>query len=130
MFIKPKDASQHSLAFILLHFPEIELVLKSTCICSQHLHSHKSSGSYTADANVHVATAVCMVAVELFIITGILEGTERTSFLGRSVGRSVGSCCSRLEHRASVKRFVSLQFLNLRHSIGLLGRVISTSQGR
>jgi hypothetical protein len=26
--------------------------------------------------------------------------------------------------------FVSLQFLNLRHSVGLLGRVISTSQGR
>jgi hypothetical protein len=29
-----------------------------------------------------------------------------------------------------VKRFVSLQFLNLRHSIRLLGRVISPSQGR
>jgi hypothetical protein len=29
-----------------------------------------------------------------------------------------------------VKRFVSLQFLNLGHSIGLLGRVISPSQGR
>jgi hypothetical protein len=35
-----------------------------------------------------------------------------------------------LEHRASAKRFVSLQFLNLRHSVGLLGRVISPSQGR
>jgi hypothetical protein len=33
-------------------------------------------------------------------------------------------------HRASVKRFVSLQFLNLRHSVGLLGRVISPSQDR
>jgi hypothetical protein len=29
-----------------------------------------------------------------------------------------------------VKRFVSLQFLNLGHSVGLLGRVISPSQGR
>jgi hypothetical protein len=29
-----------------------------------------------------------------------------------------------------VKRFLSLQFLNLRHSIGLLGRVIRPSQGR
>jgi hypothetical protein len=38
-----------------------------------------------------------------------------------SVGRSVG---------ASLKPFVSLQFLNLRHSVGLLGRVISPSQGR
>jgi hypothetical protein len=40
------------------------------------------------------------------------------------------SCCSHLEHRASGKRFVSLQFLNLRHSVGLLGRGISPSQGR
>jgi hypothetical protein len=37
--------------------------------------------------------------------------------------------CPRLEHRASVKRLVSLQFLNLRQSVGLLGRGISPSQG-
>jgi hypothetical protein len=42
----------------------------------------------------------------------------------------VYSCCSHLEHRTSVKHFISLQFLNLRHSVGLLGRVISPSQGR
>jgi FAD synthase len=42
----------------------------------------------------------------------------------------VYSCCSHLEHRASVKRFVSLQFLNLRHLVALLERVISPSQGR
>jgi hypothetical protein len=35
-----------------------------------------------------------------------------------------------LEHRASVKQFASLQFLNLRESVGLLGRGISPSQGR
>jgi hypothetical protein len=40
------------------------------------------------------------------------------------------SCCSHLEHRAPVKRFVSLQFLNIRQSIGLPGRVIIPSQGR
>jgi hypothetical protein len=34
-----------------------------------------------------------------------------------------------MEHRASVILFVSLQFLNLRHSVRLLGRVISPSQG-
>jgi hypothetical protein len=45
-------------------------------------------------------------------------------------GWLVYSCCSHLEHRASVKRFVSLQFLNLRYSVGLLRRVISPSQGR
>jgi hypothetical protein len=44
-------------------------------------------------------------------------------------GWLVYSCCSHLEHRASVKRFVSLQFLNVRHSVRLLGRVISPSQG-
>jgi hypothetical protein len=32
------------------------------------------------------------------------------------------SCCSHLEHRTSVERFVSLQFLKLRQSVGLLGR--------
>jgi hypothetical protein len=35
-----------------------------------------------------------------------------------------------LEHSASVKRFVSLQFLNLRQSVELLGSGISLSQGR
>jgi hypothetical protein len=40
------------------------------------------------------------------------------------------SCCSHLEHRASVKRFVSLQLLDLGQSIGLLREGISSSQGR
>jgi hypothetical protein len=46
------------------------------------------------------------------------------------VGWLVYSCCSHLVHRTFVKFFASLQFLNLRHSVGLLGRVISPSQGR
>jgi hypothetical protein len=45
------------------------------------------------------------------------------------VGWLVYSCCSHLEHGASVKCFVSHQFLDLRHSVGLLGRVVSPSQG-
>jgi hypothetical protein len=40
------------------------------------------------------------------------------------------SCCCHLEHMASVKCFVSLQFLNLRQSVGLLGWGISLTQGR
>jgi hypothetical protein len=40
------------------------------------------------------------------------------------------SCCSLLKHRASVKRFISLQFLNLRQSVALLGRGITPPQGR
>jgi hypothetical protein len=52
-------------------------------------------------------------------------------WLGGWLVRSfVYSYCYNLEHRASVKRFVSLQFLNPRHSVGLLARVISPSQGR
>jgi hypothetical protein len=43
---------------------------------------------------------------------------------------SIRSWCSHLERRASVKRFVSLQFLNHRQSIGLLGRGISPTQSR
>jgi hypothetical protein len=43
-------------------------------------------------------------------------------YIGWLVGWLVYSC--------PVKRFVSLQFLNLRHSVGLLGRGISPSQGR
>jgi hypothetical protein len=39
-----------------------------------------------------------------------------------SVYLSIYPCCSQLEHRASVKRFVPLQFLNLSVSVGLLGR--------
>jgi hypothetical protein len=34
-------------------------------------------------------------------------------------------CCSHLEHRVSVKRFVSLRFLNLWQSLGRLGQRIS-----
>jgi hypothetical protein len=47
-----------------------------------------------------------------------------------SIYLSIYSCCSHLEHRTAVKRFVSLQFLNLRQSVGLLGRGISPTQGR
>jgi hypothetical protein len=46
------------------------------------------------------------------------------------IGWLVYSCCSHVEHKASLKHFGSLQFLNLRHSVELLGRVISPSQGR
>jgi hypothetical protein len=43
---------------------------------------------------------------------------------------SIYSCCFHLEHRTSAKHFVSFQFLNFRQSVGLLGLVISPSQGR
>jgi hypothetical protein len=42
----------------------------------------------------------------------------------------IRSYCSHLEHRTLVKRFVSIQFLNIRQSVGLPGRRLSQSQGR
>jgi hypothetical protein len=47
-----------------------------------------------------------------------------------SIYLSIYSCCSHLEHRTSVKRFVSLHFLNLTKSVGLLGRGISPTHDR
>jgi hypothetical protein len=48
----------------------------------------------------------------------------------KSLSLSLSSCCSHLEHRASMKRFVSVQFLNPK----TVGRSpwtgISPSQGR
>jgi hypothetical protein len=66
--------------------------------------------------------------------------THRMQILNDCLGYLVGlvgwlavwlvySCCSQFEHRTSVKRFVSPQFLNPRHSVGLR-RVIISSQGR
>jgi hypothetical protein len=63
-----------------------------------------------------------------FILHVVLKATA-VCYVGWLVSL-VYSCCSHLEHRASVKHFISLQFLNLRHSVGLLGRVLSPSQGR
>jgi hypothetical protein len=50
----------------------------------------------------------------------------KTSITGYSI--YLCSCCLHLEHRESVKCFVSLQFLNFRQLVGLLGRGISPSQ--
>jgi hypothetical protein len=55
---------------------------------------------------------------------------QNMQYVGWLAGRLIYSCCSHFEHGTSVKLFVSLQFLNLRHSIGLLGRVNNPSQGR
>jgi hypothetical protein len=65
-----------------------------------------------------------------FFINDVAFNKFHSSRTSTGRGWLVYSCCSHLEHRASVKRFLSLQFLHLRHSVGLLGRVISPSQGR
>jgi hypothetical protein len=67
-------------------------------------------------------------------ICSVSEGDEmRLHFNCRNLGNisiCIHSCCSHLRHRASVKRFVSRQFLNLRQSVGFLGPGISPTQGR
>jgi hypothetical protein len=47
-----------------------------------------------------------------------------------SIYLSIYSCCSHLGHTASLKRFVSLQFLNLRQSAGIPRQGIRPTQGR
>jgi hypothetical protein len=68
------------------------------------------------------------VWVELWWIK--LQGFyEYLNFLPAKPSASSSSCCSHLVHTESVKRFVSLQYLNLWQSVGLLERGISPSQG-
>jgi hypothetical protein len=50
-------------------------------------------------------------------------------FMHASIYLSIYSCISHLEHRVSMKRFVSLRFLNLRQTVGLLGRGMSLTKG-
>jgi hypothetical protein len=52
------------------------------------------------------------------------------SFIYLLIHSFVHSCSSHLEHGVSVKRFISLQFLNFKQTVGLLGRGISPTQGR
>jgi hypothetical protein len=56
---------------------------------------------------------------------GVTPATNRLSY-----GTASCSCYSHLDHRASAKRFVSLQILNLIQSVGIFGRGISPMQGR
>jgi hypothetical protein len=77
---------------------------------------------------------MCFVQVRLMLCIKVsvmhCTTSESHGILQWLVRSFVCFCCSHLEHKGAVKRFASLQFLNLRHSVGLLGRVISPSQGR
>jgi hypothetical protein len=74
----------------------------------------------------------------IFLLGSTYEHRDGGEILLRNVGwlsadflsTSFFPVAPTLVHRASVKRFVSLQFLNLKESVVLLGRVISPSQGR
>jgi hypothetical protein len=64
--------------------------------------------------------SITLFMISIFACTSICFSSHKLLHeLPHMVGL-VYSCCSHLEHRASMKRFVSLQFLNLRHSVGLL----------
>jgi hypothetical protein len=72
-----------------------------------------------------------LLTLDTCISSELLNKLRNTSCMsGWLVGWLVYSCCSHLEHTASLKHFVLLLFLNQRHSVGFLGRVISPSQGR
>jgi hypothetical protein len=76
---------------------------------------------------VEKVLAGAVVICELWKLAVALSLLELTSRV--YIYLSIYSCCSHFEHRVSVKHFVSLQFLNLRQLVGLLGRGISPSQG-
>jgi hypothetical protein len=103
--------------------------------------SHTISSRKTRKFSVAVLKLDCLTEYKKKIIhyTNIyvrIRGSrsgryEELSLIGyNAIYFSSSSSCSELEHKTSVKRFASLQFPNLRETLGLLGRWISHSQGR
>jgi hypothetical protein len=77
-----------------------------------------------------VSTKVPKFPDVLYIVYDIHLKYTQLQLLNRRIISSSISLAPTLEHTASVKRFVSLQFLNLRESVGLFGQGVSPSQGR
>jgi hypothetical protein len=80
----------------------------------------------------------CVIALEHTVrvcwtfsfATALIPSSGESSGTSTLLGLfSLFSRCSHLEHRASVKRFVSLQFLNPK-MVGIPGQGMSPSQGR
>jgi hypothetical protein len=77
--------------------------------------------------SIHPSICLCVcVSVCLSVCLSIYISTCLSIYLSTYFCFS----CSHLEHRASVKHIVSLQFLNLKQSVGPLGKGISPTQGR
>jgi hypothetical protein len=80
---------------------------------------------------VNLYSMLCSLCwVNMVTENRVIKPSQTSLFNEPNFGWLVYSCCSHLEHRTFVKLFVSLQFLNLRHSVGFLWLVISPSQGR
>jgi hypothetical protein len=88
-----------------------------------YLTSKQSSFLLSAQSLIqHLQIKQCLEIRNYFIsvfITVNYELTWKILSLSLSLSLSI-SCCSHLEHMASMKRFVSLQFLHLGQSLGLL----------
>jgi hypothetical protein len=84
----------------------------------------------TSQAIVHYSTIKGRLYPWSKLQTKSVQNIYLLVSISLSVYLSIYPCCSHLEKRASVKHFVSLQFLNLRQSVRFLGRVISLTQGR
>jgi hypothetical protein len=95
----------------------------------------------THKAYFHIAHFRAYLSVCLSVCLSICRSIE--SSINPSIQPSISVClsvclsvrpsiyfCSHLKHKASAKLFVSLQFLILRQSVGLLGRGINLTQGR
>jgi hypothetical protein len=69
------------------------------------------------------------LSIYLAIYLSTYLPTYLSIYLSIYLSVCICSCCSHFGYRGSMKRFGSLQLLNLRQSVWLLGRGISPSQG-
>jgi hypothetical protein len=103
---------------------KLKQVPSSSIYLSIYLYIYQSTYLYIY-LSIYTSIYLCIyISIHLFINVCIHLSMYLYIYLSNY------SSCSHLEHWASVKRFVSLQFVNLRQSVGLLGLGISPTQGR
>jgi hypothetical protein len=95
--------------------------------CGRDGHIHIDKGPKSSKGKLRKQTAQLQIKQTVTFKTSLfISISVRNTIIPICYnGWLVYSRCSHLEHRASVKRFVSLQSLNVRQSVKLLGWVIS-----
>jgi hypothetical protein len=98
---------------------------------------HETAMWWLKESHVYILTYLYILSTQEykkvdFFNTAYLSVCMRSSPAphGFCLSNCIYFCFSHLGRRASVKQFVSLQYLNLRQSVGLLGRGISPSESR